>query len=195
MFLLSLSHHLCQLYAAHPNIPHLWPHPGRIPLVDPLLCVDPAWAWVKLCLYLYGDSLNWNVYTEISVFWQFREQKDFFFFFSFPFRNLVRSIHPTTCRSMFSEANVCALIAGSGEFFCELAGSVLYTTEKSRAVWKKMLCLSEGYELSVVIDKMWKTNGTGSGFRRWTRTEYRFDTQWCRKFEEPSVATKLKIIN
>ena len=30
-----------------------------------------------------------------------------YFFVSILFRNLVRSIHPTTCRSMFSEANMC----------------------------------------------------------------------------------------
>ena len=52
------------------------------------------------------------------------------------FRNLVRSIHPTTCRSMFSEANTCARVAGSGENCCKLAGSLLYTFEKSRAVRK-----------------------------------------------------------
>ena len=39
---------------------------------------------------------------------------------------------------------------------------------------KKMPCLSEGYELSVAIDKnVKKTNG--SGFRRWMRSEYCFD--------------------
>ena len=53
---------------------------------------------------------------------------------SISFRSLVRSIHPTTCRSMFSEANACTHIAGGGENCCELAGSLLYTTEKSRAV-------------------------------------------------------------
>ena len=52
------------------------------------------------------------------------------------FRNLVQSIHPTTCRSMFSEANACARVARSGENCCELAGSLLYTFEKSRAVRK-----------------------------------------------------------
>ena len=69
------------------------------------------------------------------------------------FCNLVLSMHPTTCRSMFSDANACTRISRSGENCCELAGSLLYTTEKSRAVRKKMLCLSEGYELSVAIDK------------------------------------------
>ena len=59
-----------------------------------------------------------------------------YFFVLISVRSLVRSIHPTTCRSMFSEANACACIAGSGENCCQLAGSVLYTTEKSRAVRK-----------------------------------------------------------
>jgi len=59
-----------------------------------------------------------------------------YIFDSILFRNLVRSIHPTTCRTMFSEANACARVAGSGEN-CELAGSLLYTSEKSRAVRKK----------------------------------------------------------
>ena len=54
---------------------------------------------------------------------------------------------------MFSEANACARIAGSGEDCGELVGSLLYTSEKSRAVKKNMLCLSEGYELSVAIVK------------------------------------------
>ena len=43
------------------------------------------------------------------------------------FRNLVQSIHPTTCRSMFSEANACACVARSGENCCKLAGSMPYT--------------------------------------------------------------------
>ena len=60
-----------------------------------------------------------------------------YFFVLILFRNLVLSIHLTTCRSMFSEANTCARIAGSGENCCQLAGSMLYTTEKSRAVRKK----------------------------------------------------------
>ena len=46
---------------------------------------------------------------------------------SISFRNLVRSIHPTTCRAMFSEANACARIVRSGENCCKLAGSVPYT--------------------------------------------------------------------
>ena len=54
-----------------------------------------------------------------------------YIFVSISFRNLVRSIHPTTwtCRSMFSQANACTRIAGSAENCCELAGSLLYTTE------------------------------------------------------------------
>ena len=56
---------------------------------------------------------------------------------SISFHNLIRSIYPTTCRSMFSEANACARIAGSGEDCWELAGSLLYTSEESRAVRKK----------------------------------------------------------
>ena len=62
-----------------------------------------------------------------------------YIFVSISFRNLVRSIHPTTCRSMFSEANACARVAGSGENCCQLAGSVLYATEKSRAVRKNVV--------------------------------------------------------
>ena len=116
-------------------------------------------------------------------------------FVSISFCNLVRSRHPTTCRSRFSEANTCVRVAGSGENCCELAGSVLYSSEKSRAVWKKCCVCQRAMSFPWPLTKMWKTNGTGSGFRRWTQTEYRFDTQWCRKFDEPSVATKLKIIN
>ena len=97
-------------------------------------------------------------------------------FVSISFRNLVRSIHPTTCRSMFSEANACARIAGSGENCCELAGSLLYTSEKSRAVWKKCRVCQKAMSFPSPLTKMWKTNGTGSGFRRWMRTEYRFNT-------------------
>ena len=100
----------------------------------------------------------------------------FFFFFSISFHNLVRSIHPTTCRSMFSEANACARVAGSGENYCELVGSVLYTSEKSRAVWKKCRVCQRAMSFPWPLTKMWKTNGTGSGFRRWMRTEYRFNT-------------------
>ena len=88
------------------------------------------------------------------------------------FRNLVRSIHPTTCRSMFSEANACARVARSGENWRDPCFIHLRSPEQ----FEKVPCLSEGYELSVAIDKnVKKTNGTGSGFRRWTRTEYRFD--------------------
>ena len=86
------------------------------------------------------------------------------------FRNLVRSIHPTTCRSMFSEANACARVARSGVNWRDPCFIHLRSPEQ----FEKMPCLSGGYELS--IDKnVKKTNGTGSRFRRWTRTEYRFD--------------------
>ena len=95
-------------------------------------------------------------------------------FVSISFCNLVRSIHPTTCRSMFSEANACTLVAGSGENCCELAGSLLYTSEKSRAVRKKCCVCQRAMSFLSALTKIWKTNG--SGFRRLTRTEYRFDT-------------------
>ena len=75
-----------------------------------------------------------------------------YIFVSISCRNLVRSIHPTTCRSMFSEANTCARVAGSGENCCELAGSQLYNL-RSPEQFEKMPCLSEGCELSVAIDK------------------------------------------
>ena len=65
------------------------------------------------------------------------------------FRNLVRSIHPTTCRSMFSEANACARVARSGENWRDPCFIHLRSPEQ----FKKMPCLSEGYELSVAIDK------------------------------------------
>ncbi len=65
-----------------------------------------------------------------------------YFFVSISFHNLVRSIHPTTCRSMFSEANACARVVGSSEN-CELAGSLLYTSEKSRAVRKNAMFVRE----------------------------------------------------
>ena len=109
-----------------------------------------------------------------------------YFFVSISFRNLVRSIHPTTCRSMFSEANTCACVAGSSEDCCELAGSLLYTSEKSRAVRKKMPCLSEGYELSVAIDKnVKKQTAVDSGGGHGVPFQH-----WCQKFDEPRVAAK-----
>ena len=87
---------------------------------------------------------------------------------------------------MGESTSACAHVAGSGEN-CELAGSLLYTSEKSRAVRKKMPCLSEGYELSVAIDKnvknkwQWiqEVDAVGVLFRH-----------WCQKFDEPRVATK-----
>ena len=67
--------------------------------------------------------------------------------------------------------------AGSGENCCELAGSLLDTSEKSRAVRKKKCCVCQkAMSYPSPLTKMWKTNGTGSGFRWWTRTEYHFDT-------------------
>ena len=99
-----------------------------------------------------------------------------FIFVSISFHNLVRSIHLTTCRSRFSEANACTRIARSGENCCELVGSVLYTSEKSRAVRKKCRVCQRAMSFPWPLTKMWKTNGTGSGFRRWTWLEYRFDT-------------------
>ena len=96
------------------------------------------------------------------------------------FHNLVQSIHMTTCRSMFSEAKACARVARSGENCCELAGSLLYTSKKSRAVWKKEKekkksrgCQRAMSFPSPLTKNIKKTNG--SGFRRWTRMEYRFD--------------------
>ena len=95
---------------------------------------------------------------------------------SISFRSLIRSIHLTTCRSMFSEANACTRVAGSGENCCELAGSLLYTSEKSRAVWKNAMFVRGLWAFRRHWQKCKKhTNGTGSGFRRWTRTEYSFD--------------------
>ena len=107
-----------------------------------------------------------------------------YFFVSISFRNLVRSIHPTTCRSMFSEAN-----ARSGENCCELAGSLLYTFEKSRAVRKNTPCLSEGYELSVTIDKNVKNKWNWKWIQEVDVDGVPF-RHWCRKFDELRVATK-----
>ena len=67
---------------------------------------------------------------------------------------------------------------------------------RSPEQFKKMPCLSEGYELSVAIDKNVKNpNGTGSGFRRWTRTEYRFDIGVEGLMSRGLQLKKLKIIN
>ncbi len=73
-------------------------------------------------------------YGDLRILTIFRIKRIIFYLFLISFRNLVRSIHPTTCRSMFSEANACTRVAGSDENCCELAGSLLYTSEKSRAV-------------------------------------------------------------
>ena len=107
---------------------------------------------------------------------------------------LVQSIHPTTCRSMFSEANACARVARSGEN-CELAGSLLHPHEKSRAVRKKKLCWSEGDELSVAIDKNVKNKWNWKWIQEVDADGVPF-RHWGRRFDEPRVATKkLKIIN
>ena len=143
--------------------------------------------FVKLkCAYLF---------VQISILKISKIKRiEIYIFVSISFHNLVRSIHPTTCRSMFSEVNACARVAGSGENCCELAGSLLYNL-RSPEQFEKMPCLSEGYELSVAIDKNvykkrnWKwiqeVGAVGVPFRH-----------WCWKFDEPRVATKkLNIIN
>ena len=93
------------------------------------------------------------------------------FFVSILFRNLVRSIHLTTCRSMFSEAK-CA--------------HMLLEVVKIGGIPALYIWSPEQFEKNDVFVgglwafrhhwQKWKTNGTGSGFRRWTRTEYHFDT-------------------
>ena len=64
------------------------------------------------------------IYGDLRILKIFRI--NFYIFVSILFCNLVQSIRPTTCRSMFSEANACARVAGSGEN-CKLVGSVPYT--------------------------------------------------------------------
>ena len=62
-----------------------------------------------------------------------------------------------------------------------------YTPEKSRAVFKKMPCLSEGYELFVTIDKNVKNKW------KWIQEVDAVEVpfrHWCRKLDEPRVATK-----
>ena len=69
------------------------------------------------------------MYIQRSPYFENFQNKKIYFCFDF-----VLQSGPATYRSMFSEANACAHVAGSGENCCELAGSLLYTTEKSRAV-------------------------------------------------------------
>ena len=121
-----------------------------------------------LCILKISKIKRIEIYIFVSI--------SLYIFVSISFHNLVRSIHPTTCRSMFSEANACARVAGSGENCCELAGSLLYNL-RSPEQFEKMPCLSEGYELSVAIDKNvykkrnWKwiqeVGAVGVSFRHW----------------------------
>ena len=79
---------------------------------------------------------------------------------------------------MFSEANACACVVGSSE----LAGSLLYTSEKSRAVRKKCH-LSEGYELSVANDKNVLKNWNWNWIQEVDADGVPF-RHGCRKFNE-----------
>ncbi len=111
------------------------------------------------------------------------------------FRNLVRSIHPTTCRSMFSEANACARVAGSGENCCELAGSLLYTFEKSRAVRKNAVFVRGLWAFRRHWQKCKKNKWNWKWIQEVDADGVPF-WHWGRRFDEPRVATKkLKIIN
>ena len=112
-----------------------------------------------------------------------------FIFVSISFRNLVRSIHLTTCRSMFSEANTCARIAGSGENFCELPGSLLYTSEKSRAVWKKCRVCQRAMNFLLPLTKNVKNKWNWKWIQEVDADRVPF-WHWCRKFDKPRVATK-----
>ena len=93
-------------------------------------------------------------YGDLRILTIFRIKRIIFYLFLISFRNLVRSIHPTTCRSMFSEANACTRVAGSDENCCELAGSLLYTSEKSRAVWKKCCVWQRAVRFPSPLTKM-----------------------------------------
>ena len=133
-----------------------------------------------------GNTHGWkyvHIYTEIRKIEMCIRRSPYFDNFqnksnkkivSISFCNLVWSIHPTTCRSMFSEANACARVAGSGENCCELAGSLLYTSEKSRAVRKNAVFVRGLWAFRCHWQKC-KNKTNGSGFRRWTRSEYRFN--------------------
>ena len=130
------------------------------------VCICHGWKYVRI----YTEMRKIEMCIRRSPYFDnFQNEKNKNIFVSILFRNLVQSIHPTTCRSMFSEANACRRVAGSGENCCELVGSLLCTSEKSRAVWKKCRVCQRAMSFPLPLTKMWKTNRTGSGFRRWTR--------------------------
>ena len=111
------------------------------------------------------------------------------------FRNLVWSIHSTTCRSMFSEANACARVARSGENCCELAGSLLYTFEKSRAVRKNAVFVRGLWAFRRHWQKCKKNKWNWKWIQEVDADGVPF-WHWGRRFDESRVATKkLKIIN
>ena len=108
------------------------------------VCICHGWKYVRI----YTEMRKIEMCIRRSPYFDnFQNEKNKNIFVSILFRNLVQSIHPTTCRSMFSEANACRRVAGSG-------GGIpaLYIWEVQSSL-KNMPCLSEGYELSVAIDK------------------------------------------
>ena len=100
-----------------------------------------------------------------------------YFFVSILFRNLVRSIHPTTCRSMFSEANMCTRCQKWWKLLWIGRIPALYIWEVQSSLnfffFFKCHDCQRAMSFPSPLTKMWKTNG--SGFRRWMQSEYRFD--------------------
>ena len=131
----------------------------NIPTSVPLLpCLSKAFSPdITLCM---GESTSVFIqrfvklkcaYGDLRILTISRIKRiKIYFFVLISFRSLVRSIHPTTCRSTFSEANACARVAGSGE---NCWRDPCFIHLRSPEQFEKMPCLSGGNELSVAIDK------------------------------------------
>ena len=93
---------------------------------------------------------------------------------------------------MFSEANALPEVV---KIFVNWQDPFFLYNWEVQSSSKKMLCLSEGYELSVAIDKNVKNKWNWKWIQEVDADRVPF-RHWCWKFDEPRVATKkLKIIN
>ena len=104
------------------------------------------------------------------------------------FRNLDRSIHPTTCRSMFSDCQKWwKLLWIGGILFSNCSG--LYTSEKSRAVRKKCRVCQRAMSFLSLLTEMWERKRNWKWIQEVDVDRVPFQ-RWCRKFDKPRVATK-----